>query len=185
MSVETPAQWDDEWWRIWKANAHAGMDGEAAAAHADVEMSERHGLRPAEPPLGASAAIAKIGELGRAAIVEIGELAKRPSPDRLDDLLAEVDVVNDPLPIKLENSAARFVPVEPWTSYVEVTPGRDGFMYTFGEHLERKRGLRYEQLIIERMQAQIDGRRVWTAADPAPRRGWLGRLLDRMFGGSA
>jgi hypothetical protein len=177
--IETAAQWDDEWWRIWEdARAHGG---EAAARHADLEMSERHGLRPAEPPLGASAAIAKIGELGRAAIVEIGELAGASGGVAPAGRL----VCNGPDVAESVLRLARGVNLEldPWQV--------DAIRRLYGVHIGGRRNGRTSAraLVAEihsRAQASppaiIDELPYFVAAEREPRRGWLGRLLDRMFG---
>lgn len=128
--ITTAQQWDDEWWRLWEDAQQDGRDGIAASAHADLQMSERHGLRPDDPP------------------------ALRGF--RLDELLAEVDKVDAP------------------------SPSERSYVYPFSDPGRRRpRGVQADLVIVDELQRFMATDKI--ACEPT-RRGWLGRLLDRMFG---
>lgn len=90
--------------------------------------------------------------------------AAKPLPPRgfrLDELLAEIASVDDPLPIEMDNSTALFVPIE-----VRVP-------YATGGFIDRAPVLHSgpDQVELFRPRPEFE-----------PRRGWLRRALDRVFG---
>jgi len=160
--AETAQQWDDEYWRIWEdARQAAGGDAEKATRHADLEMSERHGPRPDGFSLTGAPTTTERGRVG------------------MEEILAAYSVP----PAMLGTDDRKTIKLTRWqrTELAAKFPESDD-RYGPGRELARLTGIPIE-LVDTELESDLP---MFVPPPvrivPEPRRGWLGRLLDRVFG---
>lgn len=161
MAELTDEVWDDRWWEAWERARRADKaGGESAAGQAWLVMLAEYGDPPA---------------------IEATGVASRPYPDERSaaERVSAADVVRFAERCGLELTPWQAEAMEHLYSGQVVVKGRQNGWSTIRRLIDRAE--HSDGPFVEQI---IDETHLFTAAEHEglARRGWLGRMLDRVFG---